>query len=149
MRDTLLEEVKELCLEAYSRHRKDTIWHSDMETDFDYWWRTKRDNLLISYQGKEKERLSPEDNYNEFWKEIVEKNGELDLNQIKKELSDYSFILDQLPKIYCHVTGGLLSKHMYFAGTIIQVFEERQSELFEDLLKDELEGKQLLGDGDE
>jgi hypothetical protein len=30
--------VQEVALEAYSRHRKDTIWHNKLVTDFDNWW---------------------------------------------------------------------------------------------------------------
>ena len=35
------------------------------------------------------------------------------------DLKDYHFILEQVPKVYMHVTGGLLSKTNYVADVVI------------------------------
>lgn len=52
-----------------------------------------------------------EENWNEFWKEILLKNdGSIDIEQLKKELFDFSTLLDNVPKVYNHITGGMLSK---------------------------------------
>ena len=45
----------------------------------------------------------------EFWKEIIYKDGKIDEEQVLKELADHYFMLEEIPKVYCHATGGLLS----------------------------------------
>ncbi len=45
-----------------------------------------------------------EKNYQEFWKNIIEPKGKFSLEQVKKELSDYHFLLEEVPKVYCHIT---------------------------------------------
>lgn len=78
--------------------------------------------------------------WNEFWKEIVcEKDGALNLEQVKKELSDYSMILEEVPKVYCAVTGDTLSKPNYKAETVIRVFEDTQNEKYREWFSDEVE----------
>jgi len=58
--------------------------------------------------------------WDNFWKSICcNKDGSLNLTQIKKELSDFYYVMQQVPKVYCHITGGKLSKLMYSAETII------------------------------
>ncbi|MCR3760403.1 hypothetical protein KYB31_15605 [Clostridium felsineum] len=89
--------------------------------------------------------LKNEDNeiekeWNEFWKEIVcNKDGSININQLKKELSDFSFILEQIPKVYSHITNGLLSKVNYKAESVISVFDKQQKELIDkEMAKDDL-----------
>lgn len=72
----------------------------------------------------EKERNTPEQQYQEFWKEIIEKDGVIDIEQVKKELHDFSFIIDQVSEVYSAVSQGLLSKSMYYASVIIEQLEE-------------------------
>jgi len=60
----------------------------------------------------------------DFWKNIIYKNGKLDEEQVLKELSDYYFVIQQVPKVYCHITNGLLSKLMYKAETIISIADD-------------------------
>ena len=59
----------------------------------------------------------------EFWKGIVYKDGKLNEEQVFRELSDYSFLMEQASKVYCAVAN--LSKTNYYAGTIISELEER------------------------
>ena len=66
--------------------------------------------------------------YEEFWKPIVEKNGVVDFEQVKKELQDYRILLENVPKVYCEVTGGKLSYANYSAETIIQEYEDHLNE---------------------
>lgn len=71
--------------------------------------------------------------YEEFWKGIVEdENGNLNIDQVKRELSDFKFIIDQLPYIYCEVTGNRLSKHMYPASSVISAFNSHLEDLREE-----------------
>jgi hypothetical protein len=74
--------------------------------------------------------------YDEFWKDIVEKDGCVDLWLVKKELSDFRFIINQLPKIYMHITNGRLSKHMYSAETIIRIHDDIRTEEIEQAIKE-------------
>jgi len=75
--------------------------------------------------------------YKEFWQNIVEnKDGTLNKEQVMKELSDFSFILEQLPRIYMAVTGDKLSKTMYYANTIITCFEEHLNDVVEQAIED-------------
>jgi hypothetical protein len=61
---------------------------------------------------------------NEFWKDIIYKEGKLDEEQVLKELADFYFMIDQVPKVYCAITGSQLSKPLYFADTVITKFED-------------------------
>jgi|SRR5665213_224233 len=60
----------------------------------------------------------------DFWKDIVVKDGELDVAQVKLELEDYHQILENVPKVYDMVTGGLLSKPNYEAEVVIAAFND-------------------------
>lgn len=53
------------------------------------------------------------------------KNGKLDEEAVLKEISDYDFILEEVPKVYCEITGGLLSKLMYPAEVVLDEFNKR------------------------
>ena len=69
--------------------------------------------------------------YEEFWKDLITTNDELDLNKIKLELYDYKFILDQIPAVYSAVTNQTLSKPNYAAESVISVFNEQYGDLAE------------------
>jgi hypothetical protein len=69
-----------------------------------------------------------------FWKEhVCNPDGTINLEQLKKELYDFSFVMEQVPKVYCHITGGKLSKVMYPAKTVISVADEYFKEKLEAL----------------
>lgn len=74
---------------------------------------------------------------NEFWKDIIYKDGKLDEEQVLKELSDYYFVLQEVPKVYCEITNGRLSKPHYHAAAVIAEFNDCQQENFKEWLKDE------------
>lgn len=63
-------------------------------------------------------------------------------DELLLEMLDYYFILDQVPLVYCEVTGGLMSKPNYHASSVISEYNnymERQiEECFEDTLDDHL-----------
>ena len=49
--------------------------------------------------------------YNEFWKDIVEnEDGTLNKDQVMRELSDYSMIIDNCTKAFSLMSGGIISK---------------------------------------
>lgn len=71
-----------------------------------------------------------------FWADIIFPEGQIDLAQVLAELHDYRVVLHEVSKVYCHVTGGLLSKPNTSAGAIIGAADEHycaecQSELGE------------------
>ena len=62
--------------------------------------------------------------YQDFWKEIIcDKYGNIDVEQVKNELCDYYKMLQEVPKVYCEVTGGILSKPLYDAETVLSFLE--------------------------
>lgn len=64
--------------------------------------------------------------YQEFWKDIIcKEDGSIDIEQLKKELYDYNRVLDNVPAVYCEVTGGLLSYPTYKSETVLNIFREK------------------------
>jgi hypothetical protein len=60
-----------------------------------------------------------------FWKPIIfRNNGVIDEQQVMKELSDFSFMLREVPIVYCEITGGQLSKPLYWAYQVLEQFHE-------------------------
>lgn len=64
--------------------------------------------------------------YQEFWKGIIcNEDGSINIEQLKKELYDYSRVLDNVPAVYCEITGGLLSYPTYKSETVLNIFREK------------------------
>lgn len=64
--------------------------------------------------------------YQDFWEEIIcDKDGNIDVEQVKKELCDYYKMLQEVPKVYIEVTDGILSKPLYDAETVLNFFRDR------------------------
>jgi hypothetical protein len=71
--------------------------------------------------------------WDDFWKYFCTFNdGSINLEQIKKELSDYRKILRNVGKVYCHVTGGRVSKPNTCADSVISEADDRVRELVEE-----------------
>ena len=73
---------------------------------------------------------------NKFWKDIIyfksgKNKGKINEKQVLRELSDWYYVMDQIPKVYCHITGSRLSKVMYSADTVIRVANDYQKEFCE------------------
>ncbi|HDR6289503.1 TPA: hypothetical protein QCU33_005653 [Bacillus cereus] len=83
-----------------------------------------------------------EKDWKERWEEIVMKDGKVDLEQVKKELSDYRYLLQQVPTVYSELAG--LSKPFYPARTIIERAQERQEEYARDIYLEDI--KQMADD---
>ena len=79
--------------------------------------------------------------WNEFWSDIVMKDGQLDVNQIKLELLDYYRAMQEVPKVYCEITGGLLSKILYPADTVITNYQDFRDREFHEWFDEEMELK--------
>ena len=84
--------------------------------------------------------LDYEKDYKEFWKEIVEnKDGTLNIEQVKKELSDFKYFIDNIPKLYNNITGGYISKHMTNIRHVIDRVNERLEDSYNEGYNDALE----------
>lgn len=60
----------------------------------------------------------------EDWDYLYE-DEKLNEKAVLKEIYDYDFILKEVPKVYCEITGGLLSKPNYRAEVVLAEFNER------------------------
>jgi hypothetical protein len=81
-----------------------------------------------------------EEVWRKFWLPIVSKNGKIDMEQIKKELYDFHTAIENVPKVYCHVTGNRISKANTLSADVIAVADDYQLETFEQWKKDESAG---------
>lgn len=87
-----------------------------------------------------------EDIYQEFWKDIVEDSkGNMNIEQVKKELADYRILLKEVPKVYSELAG--FSKPHTRASVIIDAVNERMIDkqiAFDDLTETAENGKATL-----
>lgn len=64
--------------------------------------------------------------YNDFWKEIVEnEDGTLNKDQVMRELSDYSMVMDNCARAYVRMTDGLISKQNTLFSEVESIFEDK------------------------
>jgi hypothetical protein len=73
---------------------------------------------------------SPELLWNSFWKKIcTNPDGSLNLEQIKKELADFHYLIQEVPKVYCEITGNKMSYPNYPANSVLQAYEDHLDEM--------------------
>ena len=82
--------------------------------------------------------------YNDFWKDIVEKKGEIDKDQLVRELYDWHYVMEQLPSIYSEITGGLLSKPMYSKETVLSAYYDANQRDVEENYVDKSDIKSII-----
>lgn len=76
-----------------------------------------------------KKKISEEEkNYNSWWKEIIEKDGVMDREQIMKELLDYTTLMENVSIVYDHITGGRISEEFTDPHIVISIVEDRENE---------------------
>ena len=63
--------------------------------------------------------------YEEFWKDIVEDNGVLNKEQIKKELYDFSMVMTNCSKAYSEMTCGSITKPNTYFSEVLGIFQEK------------------------
>jgi len=91
------------------------------------------DKLLLDRERKLEETEESWD----FWKEIVlNKDGSINIEQIKLELEDFYHVMKEVPKVYCHITGGMLSKINYYAADVISEADDYQQKLTEEAIEE-------------
>ncbi|PGU29641.1 hypothetical protein COD66_23335 [Bacillus cereus] len=75
--------------------------------------------------------------FEEHWKKhVTDERGNLDKDKVKRELSDYKYLLDQVPTVYSELAG--LSKPFYSAQTIINAAYENQKEYARDIYLEDI-----------
>jgi hypothetical protein len=74
--------------------------------------------------------------WRDFWVPLVAPNGTPDMGLIKNELSDFHHLIEQVPKVYMHVTGGMVSKHMTRASVVCSLHDDHVTELVEEREKE-------------
>jgi hypothetical protein len=73
-----------------------------------------------------------EQTFESFWKRILVKKGELDMDQVKRELHDFKVMMDNVSQVYCHITGNRMSKPNYDASVVISVYEEEVQKMIQE-----------------
>lgn len=76
--------------------------------------------------------------YETFWKALVAPDGELVLDAVARELYDYGMILDSVPEVYCHVTGGRISKPNTLPGAVIAEADDYENKTHYESMVDEI-----------
>lgn len=98
-----------------------------------------KDNIRLSIIDKE-----VEEDYINLWKDIIEnEDGSVNIEQVKKELYDYSKLMDRTMKLYDELTLGCISKPNTDIIHIIDKVDERIRESYDDGYNDAYE---LYGD---
>lgn len=77
--------------------------------------------------------------WNEFWAAICMKDGAVDMDAVMRELHDFHYVMEEVPKVYCEITGGRLSKVNYPADTVLSVYREHVENLIQESKEDDTE----------
>jgi hypothetical protein len=80
----------------------------------------------------------------EFWSDIIYKDGKVDEKQVLLELADHYFLLHEIPIIYEHATGGLLSKQMYHHTSINAVITDYINRSIDEAIQDNIDDELLI-----
>ena len=65
-----------------------------------------------------------EQTYEDHWKSLVEIEGILDMDAVKRELHDYWTFMQSVSEVYCHVTGSRISKPNTCAKAVIDAADD-------------------------
>lgn len=84
--------------------------------------------------------------YQEFWKDIVEnENGTLNKEQVKKELFDYSKVMENCASAYNEMTCWEISNPNTYFSEVLRIFQEEF--LHKGIVKDDI--RDMLKDVDD
>jgi hypothetical protein len=76
--------------------------------------------------------LTPEEHYNQFWKEIVENpDGSINKEQLMLELMDFSEMIGRMSSLACNISNGVLSYPTYSIDTMIEFHNNTIEETYE------------------
>ena len=74
--------------------------------------------------------------YEYFWKPLVEPDGVVDFEQVKKELFDFYHAIHNVPIVYEYVTCGRVSKINTDAKYVIALYDDCVSDLIKEAHED-------------
>lgn len=77
--------------------------------------------------------------FRDFWAPILLKDGVLDVEQMKKELADFSLLIGNVSKVYDHVTGNAISKPLTDPDVVCRVADDHFNEQLRESLAEERE----------
>lgn len=78
--------------------------------------------------------------WDEFWKPLVcFRSGRISKERVMQELADFHLVMTEAAKVYCHVTGGRISKVNTMAHAVIDEATAVDNDALEEILKDERE----------
>lgn len=90
-----------------------------------------------SQDEDELRRLRFEKEAGEFWRGVFDEiTDKTEREKIEAELTDYYFVMQQVPEVYMHITGGLLSKPNYYASTVKTAADNFIDKVVEDEIAD-------------
>lgn len=68
---------------------------------------------------------NPEEDWEFFWKDLcVDSAGEINLDQVKKELSDYMLLMSQVTSLHLSLTNNIISKPFTRPEDVLQLHNE-------------------------
>lgn len=80
-----------------------------------------------------------ENTWNEFWKPIVSNpDGSINLEQLKKELYDFRQVMNNVPEVYDHITGGTVSKILTKPSVIKDLADEHYTKTAEQMFAEDI-----------
>lgn len=80
---------------------------------------------------------TPQECWDRLWKEIlVLPDGSVDVEQLKKELADFSVLIRNIPEVYMGVTGGMVSKPMTDPDVVLSLHSEYVNRMCEECVED-------------
>lgn len=106
------------------------VWHLSSDLNLDY---SLSADWRVSPEPPPPEPLRLEveedDGVNEVWEKfwrplVYTESGELDLEQIKKELFDFHFLIENMPKFIEHATGGACSNPMVHLSVLESLHDD-------------------------
>lgn len=108
---------------------KGEIFRCELELFAGMWVVSNEEDEVIEYLDETEIELEKVERDDEFWKEIIlNEDGSVNVEQVYKELSDYSHMLKHVPIVYMHITKNTLSKPMYTAEQVTSLADQCYSE---------------------
>jgi len=93
----------------------------------------------VQTHTRERYTGDPQVEWDEFWKDIVAPCGALDVEQVKKELADFSMLLHFVPKVYDHATGGAVTYPQTVPSAVCSAIDNHVQDLTEQAREEALE----------
>lgn len=70
--------------------------------------------------------------YDTFWRPLLEfPNGAIKHEELRKNLYDFSRLIENVMKVYFELTGGIISKPLTDPDTVIQLVQEHFEKMLE------------------